>query len=350
MPTPGSALPNVFDEAAFTQTRQHKVLEETLASTLPPGVRIGGAIMLLNGILQLSLRMLESSTAGVTALVGPWTAGFDVVVGGVLLSGQSQVWRWALVRLALGGTLLPFLHLVLGHGFDALLQVLFSAGLLLMMTRQAQAPRRVAGVALASIAVVLAFCAIGPMFGLYNPFGSFMGRLNGEIDSGVVPQLAGERVGYTLDLPSERWHVLKGMDGDDAPASTERPNGVIEELSPAVRRPDALADIRLFALQVPPEAIFNSEEVVTHMVEQARDGLPELLVTEDEWQTGAAGAMRVLEGRARIDGQRMGVALGFKVEGHCVFMLIGTAPPRMYQQVRDDLLMVFTSLTPHGCR
>jgi hypothetical protein len=72
-------------------------------------------------------------------------------------------------------------------------------------------------------------------------------------------------------------------------------------------------------------------------------------VTEDDWHRGTGGATRVLEGRARIDGQRTAVAVGLRIDGACVFMLVGTAPVRMYAKVRDDLLAVYTSLRARGC-
>jgi hypothetical protein len=57
----------------------------------------------------------------------------------------------------------------------------------------------------------------------------------------------------------------------------------------------------------------------------------------------------VLEGRARLDDRRAAVAVGLRVTGRCVFMLIGTAPVRIYDRVRDDLLEAYGSLETTGC-
>jgi hypothetical protein len=340
-------MPDVYDEAAFSAVKKQREEERSEESHLPSGVRVGGAIMLIDGIAQLSLQTIESLTASVGAFIGPWTAGFDIVVGGVLLSGQSQVWRWAIVRLVLGGMIFPILHLFRGRGYDASLQILFSVGLLLMMTAKAGLARRFAGAIGAGASIVLALCAAGPMLGWFNPFGYTTGRLNGEIAAEATSELVGARVGYRLDLSSGRWHVL--TDGDENGQTEEPAQGAIQELSPAVRRPDALLDVRLFAIQSLQEQALNHDEIIVRLVEEARDGLPELLVIEDAWQSGAGGSTRVLEGNARIEGHRVGVALGFKGDGRCIFMLIGTAPPRMYPRVREDLLTVFTSLTSRGC-
>ena len=342
-------MPDVFDEEAFAKVRRQRAESAEHTENLPLSVRVAGGIMLANGILQLVLQTIESASADATTLAGPWTASFDIVVGGVLLSNQPQVWHWARVRVVLLGAALALLHLLLGQAFDASLQLCFCAGLFLLLGRGAAPARLTAGIATSVIAIVLALFSAGPFLGWTNPFGRLRGRLNGELGDERA-FLVGSAVGYHLDLSPGHWHTLHLPDDENDAAETPRPaSGPRYEISPAVRRPEVLVDLRLFALQAPPDAFFDESEVMTTLVNDARDNLPEFLVTEDEWHEGAYGPTRVLEGQARIDGQRAAVAVGLKVDGACVFMLIGTSPARMYDRVRDDVLEIYRSLQATGC-
>ncbi|MCU0242519.1 MAG: hypothetical protein MUF51_08865 [Vicinamibacteria bacterium] len=344
-----SALPDVFDEQVFARLQQQKEKGQGEQARLPQGARLGGAIMVVNGIAQLSLRTIESSIAGFSAFVGPWTAAFDIVVGGVLLSGQGQVRRWAVIRLVLGGLCLPLFHLLRGQVYSALLQFLFSAGLLLMMVTRAGWLRITLGSAGACISTLLALTSMGPMLGFFNPLGHLTGWLNHEIAATPISALHGVRVPYAIDLSTGRWYVVNGSGEEDTGNAEDVSKNVVREFSPNVRRPDALLDVRLFAYQAPMAGRLDHDTLIPKLVESARDELPELLVMEDAWQSTAHGPMRVIEGQARIEEQRTGVALGFKGEGRCVFMIVGTAPPRMYARIRDDLLKVFASLSANGC-
>jgi hypothetical protein len=347
-PRPAS-MPDVFDETAFARVSQQRAEIEEPTGGLPLGVRLAGAILLVNGMLQLALGTIESAVAGAAVLAGPWLASFDIVVGAVLLSDQDQVWRWARVRVLAGGGALILLHLVLGRGFDAGLQILFCGGLLLLLPRDAAPWRLPVGAGAATIALVLALTSVAPFMGWKSPVSQVRERLNGEIGE-MRETLSGSRVGYEVDLTPGEWHALREPDRQER--ETDEPQaegGLTYEVSQAVRRPVDMLDVRLFALQAPPDASFDTDEVMGNLVDEARDGLPEFLVTEDDWHRGTGGATRVLEGQARIDGQRTAVAVGLKIDGACVFMLVGTAPVRMYARVRDDLLTVYTSLRARGC-
>jgi hypothetical protein len=342
-----AALPEVFDEAAFVRVRAaREMAESNAASSLSAAARTAGAIMLGNGVLQLCLVTQEPSSAAVLALLNPWAAGFDTVVGGVLLSGQAQVRRWAVVRLALGLCLLSMLHMVLGHWFAVLLQAAFSLGLLWLFLRGANGSwLNLVGVAGASGATLLSVLGVAPLFGVANPVGALSARLNGEIGREPVDAISGVRIGFSLVLPARRWYPAVAEE-----RSGRRDDGEVQkEVSPLVRRPDLSADLQVYAVQVPAHARLDQDDVIDTLVEHERDEMAGFLVAEDTWLEAERGRVRVLEGQARMDGRALGVALGFAVRGRCVFMLAGTAPQRVFHRVRDELLQAFTSLDAPGC-
>jgi len=343
------AMPDVFDERAFSRVREHEAGGARHAESLSFSARLAGAILLGNGIVQLVLRTVEPATDAATALAAPWTASFDVVVGAVLVTNQSQVLRWTRVRLILGGAVLALLQLAQIRLFDAVLQVPFCLSLLWLLGDSEKPWRLPACVGAATAAIMLALCSAAPFMGWPNPLGRMMGRLNGEI-GGARAELVGAGVPFRMNLAPGRWHGVRlSREEREEVGSTRDENGARFEMTTAVRRPESMLDLRLFAIQAPPDASVDGQEVMETLVDNARDGLPELLVVEDEWHEGAGGVMRVLEGRARLEGQRAAVAVGLRVTGGCVFMLIGTAPVRIYDKVRDDLLEAYASLESSGC-
>jgi hypothetical protein len=72
-PPQTASMPDVFDETAFAQVRQQRAEIEEPTGGLPLGVRLAGAILLINGVLQLALRTIESAVAGSAVLAGPAT-------------------------------------------------------------------------------------------------------------------------------------------------------------------------------------------------------------------------------------------------------------------------------------
>jgi hypothetical protein len=348
------ALPQVFDEAAFADVaarRQAAAAPDDERLLLAE--RIAGGILLGNGVLQLSLRALEPAADAVFALVTPWAAAFDLVVGAVLLSGQAQVRRWTIVRLLLGLALFSCVFLVRGHWFDLMMQAAFAGGLLLLMVRRATARGlQILGAGGASAATLVAALTVAPFLGVVNPFGLLSDALNGETSWAPTYEISGRRIGFKLALSDQRWHLVNQRDvrsTEAQPEQAEDERGVRQESSAIVRRPDSVAELQVVAIQAPSTVALNEGEIIDELVEHQRDQLLMLLVVDDSWIDTAQGSMRVLEGNADVEGRRVGVALGFAVHGQCVFMLAGTAPQRMFPRVRDELVRSFAALEAPGC-
>jgi hypothetical protein len=347
-----AAMPDVFDEAAFERVRQEREAADA-PPDLPPMVRVAGAILAANGIVHLSLWTLEAASRSTLSVVGSWTAGFDLVVGAVLLSGQSQVYRWTLVRLLLGGLAMAGLHLIGGQLFAFLLTALFCSSMLIAMRSLRQPLLGLAGAALSLLLVGAGLLEQAPFLGNRNPIGHLTAALNGRIEWQPSARIAGRSIPFELALPAGRWYLVK-------PTAEEReqieqltkPGGgrkPASELSPSARRPETLAEVQVLAFQAPPTVSLDAEEVITSLVEEQRVRMAGLLILDDSWLDTPQGRMRILEGITRIDGRRMGVALGVTVQGQCVLLLAGTIPQRGLPALRADMAKLYPSLRATNC-
>jgi hypothetical protein len=349
---PAAPAGDIFDEEVFARQQAQRAAATTRSAEgeVDVAVRVAGALLALNGMLQLSVGALESSAEG--AFLDPWLASFDLVVGGILASGQLQVKSWATVRAALGGVGLIVAHLVVGQAPAGALGILFGIGLLLLLTGKPDVVRRAAGATVAGAAMIVGTAAGGPFLGVRSPTGALAARLNREVQWAPVGALEGEKVGYRLPLPDKRWHLVN--EAPEEPEADEAPEDpkavkVVQELSRSVRRPDANLDVQVVGLKFPPQVTLDAERAMSGMEDEMRDNMPELMVLEDKYLSSPHGDLKVLEGTAWIDGRRTSVALGFGVRGQCVVVLSGAAPPRIYPKVREDLMSVFSSLETTEC-
>jgi hypothetical protein len=354
-PTTVAGLPDVFDEKAFQPRRQHvpETRDARPEVEMSTPRRVVGAIMVANGIAHFVVWTLESASRGVGAIAGSWTAGFDLVAGAVLLSGQGQVYGWTITRLLLGGFVFGALHLFEGRMFALLLSAAFCGGLLTAMWTAARPLVANAALALAGLAVAVGLLQQLPYMGRRNPLGHRMAALDGRVEWKPSERLEGQGIAYEVPLPPG-WYLgrmnkdeqrqveeLTRAGDDRTPAS---------ELSAPARRPDTEAELRVFALQAPPGASFNDPEaVIDAMVEEQRARMGDLLILEDSWVAGADGDVRVLEGVARVERQRVGIALGFAVRGRCVLMAFGLTPRRSIAALQRDMKGVYTGLRATGC-
>jgi hypothetical protein len=346
----------LFDPEAFArrQAEKERQVEED-GPAVAGAVRVAGAILAVHGLLQLSVASLESSAEGAMAVLDPWLAGFDLVVGGILLSGQAQVRDWATTRAALGGIGLGLFYAVAGQRSSALLALGFGAGILLLLVGRASMARAAAGSVAACAAALVAALGTGPFLGFRNPMGAVSAGLNGEVQWVTARELRGERVGFRVSLPGEGWRLAKPETKEesepepDGGAATEGPSRMVHELSPTVRRADVNLDVQLMGIRFPPDVTLDPEKAMETMVDGARESLPELMLSDEQALDVPNGALHVLEGTAWVDGQRTAVALGLAVQGRCVIMLSGTTPPRMYPKVRQEILDVYGGLQTDGC-
>ncbi len=352
-PQRGTALPDVFDEAAFERVRQERQAAESDVPAVPLIARIGGAILTANGIVHLSLWTLEAASRSTLSVVGSWTAAFDLVVGAVLLSGQGQVYRWTLVRLLLGGLLVAGLHLLAGQLFALVLTTLFCGSMLVAMRSEHRPLLGAAATALALAAVGAGLLEQAPFLGSRNPMGHVSAAMNGRIEWEASAKLAGRLIPFELPLPAATWYRAKPTEEEreqirklTKPGSGNRP---ASELSASALRPDILAELQVLAFQAPPRASFDGEELVSLLVDEQRVRMAGLVILDDSWLDTPQGRVRVLEGITRMGGRRMGVALGVTVQGSCVLLVVGSVPQRNLPALRAEMAQLYPALHATGC-
>lgn len=167
-----------------------------------PGSRLAAGVTYANalaGLLVMLMRPAEANARSASYI----TIAIDVVVATSLLQGKAGARGWAILRAVLGALVLgPIIWSNGAHEY-AVGQVLFSAGLLLLLVGQPGAWRLGAGTLTAGVvlAALVTFVA-APRTGR-----SVRGAIADLRDGGRhATELRGEDGGWTLALPDERWH------------------------------------------------------------------------------------------------------------------------------------------------
>jgi len=175
---------------------------EPAAQGRAPGSRVAAVVVYANalaGLLVMLIRPGEAAARSAAYL----SIVIDVAVATSLLQGKAGARGWAILRAVLGALVLgPIIWSNGAHEYSVG-QVLFSAGLLLLLVGEPGPWRLGAGVLTAGgvLAALVAFVAV-PRTGL-----SARGAIADLRDGGRhETELRGPDGGWTLALPEARWH------------------------------------------------------------------------------------------------------------------------------------------------
>jgi hypothetical protein len=176
--------------------------------TVPTGARIAGGIFIANGVLTLL------QFAGGFADGGPATGGasvispiFDFVIGGSLIANQSKWLQWAKIRVVLGLVLFSIISFSGGDVAGGVVQIVFSASLMLLLFGNASRPRIAIGSVMSGLVLMLALLGTFMDSTGTNPLGglTYSGQTE-PVPGGVV---TGQLRPYKLTLPNADWLLRK---------------------------------------------------------------------------------------------------------------------------------------------
>lgn len=171
-----------------------------------PALRLPGAVLLLNAVLVMAERALVPGLggdapggmgAGVVSIV------IDAALGISLLTGSERYRSLATLRAALGLLVFTGLHLFRGDMVSAVVQLVFSASLLMLLAGTPSGLRRglgVLGVALCMLLEVAGLYALRTGRDLFG--GVFSGAK--EVKGGVI---AGRKFPYRMNVPGASWRM-----------------------------------------------------------------------------------------------------------------------------------------------
>jgi len=295
---------------------------------LSPGVRIAGGLLILNAILvlieKLALATPDQGALGVAPLI-------DLVIGGCLLAGRTQLRPWAIVRAVLGGVVFTSMHLAAGHAVAAVLQVAVSGALLMLLVGQAGRPRMIAGSAV--FAVYFALSSLGLLAALVgaNPLGAAIARVRYDIESNPSTEVSGVALDWRLSLPVGRWHLRR-------PQSARKDNPLADRW---LVRPDQDAHLVVIAERL---AGVSLDSVSRAVVSNARAAATDLKVLDQE----PLGAGRLIHTQATVHGLRLEYYYGVFVDGASAYQVIGFAEQGKFASVAPEMKQILASFAPAG--
>ncbi len=297
---------------------------------LSPGVRIAGGLLILNAILvlieKLALATPDQGAFGVAPLI-------DLVIGGCLLAGRTQLRPWAIVRAALGGVVFTGMHLAAGHTVPAVLQVAVSGALLMLLVGPAGLPRTIAGSAVFGLYFVLSSLGLLAALGGANPLGAAVARVRYDIESKASTEVSGVALDWRLSLPAGRWHLRR-------PQSARKDNPLADRW---LVRPDQDAHLVVIAERLAGVGV-SLDSVSRAVVSNARAAATDLKVLDQE----PLGAGRLIHTQATVHGLRLEYYYGVFVDGASAYQVIGFAEQGKFASVAPEMKQILASFAPAG--
>ena len=317
------------------------VLESTLSSAsrardrddVGLGARIAGAVLVANGLALmieagLGVTMGQGAEASAGFRPSPIAMLFDLVLGGMLLTGNAKALLWTKIRVVLGGLLLPALFFARGESLSGSLQLAFSVGLALLLFGEAGRIRIAVGLlatglmlALETVGLVGMATGTTPLAGLQYAAG---------LEGGPVEGVDGVACPYRLTAPGGHWYLRKAE--------------VAHEDNPLSDRwlvwPERDAHVFVIAEQVEPDLVVDLDRFAEVVLDNARNAAPDLEVMDS--QPLASGGLR-LHTRGTINGIAIESYYGLYAREPWIFQVYAFTTDHHFDAVKDDLAEIVVS-------
>jgi len=300
------------------------------SAEVPTGARLAGVILLLNAAALVAEGFLiPSEGKGITD--SPVSMGIDFLIGGALLIGSGKFLTLAKIRAALGGLILPAIHMASGDPVLAALQVVFSVGLLLLLLGDAGKLR--IGVGVAVVGLCLGLEAIGlhaAATGGGNPLARlFMSR---ELEKQAVSVVEGENFRYRLTSPNQEWYLRKSE-------VARKDNPLADRW---LVRPDRDAHVMVIAEEVPGVGPVDVDRFAEIVIENARKAAGQLEIVSREPLPHRLPA-RLIHTRGTIDGMQVESYYGLFVRDRVIFQVMAFTRREGFAAVEPELLALIKS-------
>jgi len=300
-------------------------------SDLPLGVRIGGAILVANG-----LALLVEFGLGVTAAQGgEATTGFrpspiamliDLVLGGMLVTGNGKGLGLAKIRAVLGLLILPVLLITQGQSLLAGLQVAFSLGLILLLFGNAGAIRLTAG--LLATGGGLALETIG-LLGFATGTQP-LAHLTSQAETAVAEVVTGRACPWQLTATSGHWHLRKAE--------------AVAKDNPLADRwliwPEKDAHVLVIAERLEEDVEVDMDRFADVVLANARATAPDLKLLDRQSLQG--GGLR-LHTQGTYNGAAVETYHGLFASEPWIFQVTAFATQPRFESVADELAEIVAS-------
>jgi hypothetical protein len=260
----------------------------------------------------------------------PMSALFDLVIGGALVAGSEKFLIWAKVRAAIGGIVLPLIHLYTGNGLLAGIQLVFSAGILLLLLGEAGKLRIGAGIAAAGLCLGLEFLGLAAIKSGSNPMINMV--LSRQVEKEAVKVVEGEKFRYRVTSPNDKWFLRKAD-------LAKKDNPLADRW---LVRPDRDAHLMVLAEEVPGTGFLDMERFATVVLDNARKSVTGLVVIEQKSLPHTL-PNKFIHTRGKVQGMDIETYYGLFIRDRILFQVLGFANQSGFPGVESELQQLIKS-------
>ena len=303
---------------------------------LPLGVRIAGAILVANGLALMIESGLRATMEGVPkpAFGGsPIAMLIDLVLGGMLLTGNGKALGWVKVRVVLGGLILPAIFLAQGEKFLGGLQLAFSIGLAMMLFGEAGKLRIAAGLLGTGFGLVMEAIGLFAIATGSAPLAHL--QMAGTLESAPVSDVVGNACAYRLTAGGNHWYLRK----DEA---VKKENALADRW---LVWPTKDAHVIVIAEKLEPGITVDMDKFAEVILGNVRKASPDVKLLAREVLPG--GGTR-LHTQATVGGLQIESYYGLYVREPWIFQVIGFTGQRQFASVETELASLVASFQGPG--
>jgi len=296
-------------------------------------VRAAGVILILNAVANFAssaaFGMSRSPGSGSQYLT---SSAIDLIVGGLLISGNNKALIWAKVRAVLGGLGFTAYFLFTGEMIAAAVQGVFSAGLLGLLLGRSGVGR----MAVASTACGLCLALAGLGFVTQSTGVNPLARaLLGDQVEPVPADLAvsGVKFGYRIQVPHNRWCVRKT-------ALAQKENPLADRW---LLLPEQDAHVIVIGEQVDPGLVIDMKAYTTAVLGNAQRVATSFKLIEDSPLSNAALPGRLVHTTATVNRLQIEYYYGLYTRDNLGFQVVAFAAAENFASVQDELRSIVSS-------
>jgi len=208
----GGVLPNVYDGRPLGRSTLFRAAKPADHGEVGLGARIGGAILVANGLALLiesglNVTMGQGRDAPALFRPSPVAMLIDLALGGWLVTGNPKGLPWAKFRVVAGGLILPAVFFWQGQTFLGGLQLAFSLGLALLLFGNAGRLRIAVGLLATGFGLALETVGLVGIATGTTPLAHI--QMAPGLEREPVQTVEGEACRYHLTAGGDHWYLRK---------------------------------------------------------------------------------------------------------------------------------------------
>ena len=329
-----TALPDIYDGSLPPRSGPGAYAAgATSADGFPAAGRIAGGLLLVNAMALFAEKAVLPTAGDGLGRAGLTSALIDLGLGVMLLLGNEKALLWARIRAGLGLLVLPLIHLATGDQLLAVIQVVFSSGLLALLLGHAGRVRAALGTAVVVLCLGLEGLGLMGAATGSNPLARW--TLSRDVEPGAVTTVAGEAVRYELTFPGDHWYARKK-------AAVKKDNAVADRW---LVFPERDAHVMIIAEQLPGGQVADMDKFAEVVVQNARQAVQNLEVIESGPLATSLQDGRLVHTRGSASGLAVETYHGLYIHGSYVIQVMAFCPQKAFPALESEFQEILGSMS-----